>query len=122
MDIYKCDHCSKMVEELRRGAGSPECCGSAMTKLEPGTTDGAYDKHVPVYSVDGARYTITVGAVEHPSTDAHYIMWIAVETTTGVRRWALKPGDVPKVEFTLTVGEIVVGIYAYCNLHGLWKA
>jgi len=30
----------------------------------------------------------------------------------------LKPGDAPKAEFHAASGTV----YAYCNLHGLWKA
>ena len=54
--------------------------------------------------------------------DVHYIEWIAVETTKGVLRRNLLPGEAPRAEFLLAEGEELVATYAYCNLHGLWKA
>ena len=33
----------------------------------------------------------------------------------------LKPGDKPEVCFPLCEGDEVEAVYAYCNLHGLWK-
>ena len=54
--------------------------------------------------------------------DAHYIQWIAIETTNGEQKKNLKPGEVPKAEFLLAEGEEFVAAYEYCNLHGLWKA
>ena len=46
----------------------------------------------------------------------------AIETSKGVQRKKLKPEQAPKAEFMLTDGESVEAVYAYCNLHGLWKA
>jgi superoxide reductase len=54
--------------------------------------------------------------------DVHYIEWIALETAKGAQRKVLNPGDKPCAEFTLTDDDSVVAVYAYCNLHGLWKA
>ena len=52
-------------------------------------------------------------------TNDHYIMWIALVEETKTTRVSLKPGDVPEVKFPYVKGA---SIYAYCNLHGLWKA
>lgn len=122
MNIYKCEHCGTMVDEIKHGGCHPSCCGQPMTLVEPGTSDGAHEKHVPVYTVDGNKVVVTVGSVEHPMMEAHYIEWIAVETSTGVYKRLLKADQAPKAEFLLTDGEEVTGVYAYCNLHGLWKA
>ena len=35
---------------------------------------------------------------------------------------ALTPGEKPQAVFALADGEKAVAAYAYCNLHGLWKA
>ena len=40
----------------------------------------------------------------------------------GVQIKHLTPGSKPQVVFALTQGDSVVSAYAYCNLHGLWKA
>ena len=54
--------------------------------------------------------------------EEHYIEWVALQTKAGNQRKALTPGSEPKVSFAITDGDEVVGVYAYCNLHGLWKA
>ena len=79
-------------------------------------------KHVPVIEQNGTRVTVTVGSVEHPMLDAHYIEWILLETKEGRQRKTLKPGDKPVASFALTEGDAVVAAYEYCNLHGLWKS
>ena len=35
---------------------------------------------------------------------------------------ALKPNDKPEVCFSICDGDEIEVVYAYCNLHGLWKA
>ena len=122
MKYYVCEHCGNMIEFVKDNGVPVMCCGQKMTELIPGTSDGAAEKHVPVVKVDGNRVSVIVGEVEHPMVDAHYIEWIAIETSKGVQRKKLKPEQAPKAEFMLTDGESVEAVYAYCNLHGLWKA
>lgn len=93
-----------------------------MKPIEPNTSDGAGEKHVPVITVDGQTVTVTVGSVDHPMLDAHYIQWIMLETKEGRQRKTLKPGEKPVAVFALTEGDSVVAAYEYCNLHGLWKS
>ena len=90
--------------------------------IEPNTTDAAGEKHVPVIAVDGNVVTVSVGEVEHPMLDAHYIVFIALETDKGYAVRDLKPGDKPVATFAVEDGEKVIAAYEYCNLHGLWKA
>ena len=122
MKVYICEHCGNMIEFIKNKGVPVQCCGQAMTELVPGTSDGAAEKHVPVYTVNGDFVRVIVGSVEHPMAEVHYIEWIAVETERGIYRKNLKPGEAPKACFTLGTGETVQGVYAYCNLHGLWKA
>ena len=82
-------------------------------------TDAAREKHVPVVTVEGNTVSVTVGSVEHPMTEEHYITWIYLETEKGGQRKALKPGEAPSATFTL-IDDEPVGVYEYCNLHGLW--
>ena len=91
--------------------------GEAVT---PNTTDGAYEKHVPVIEQNGDFVTVKVGSVEHPMLEVHYIEWIILETATGYQKHDLKPGEKPEAHFAVT--EPVVAAYEYCNLHGLWIA
>lgn len=64
---------------------------------------------------------MTVGAVEHPMLQAHYIEWVSIQTDQGIQRKVLSPGEAPKVTFALCEGEQLEAIYEYCNLHGLWR-
>ena len=92
------------------------------TELIPNTTDAAGEKHVPVMEVNGRNVQVTVGAVEHPMLEKHYITMIVLETDRGYQVRYLKPGEKPQAEFVLPEGEQVAAAYEYCNLHGLWKA
>ncbi len=122
MRFFVCEHCGNMVEMLKDSGAPMICCGDKMKELVPGTSDGAVEKHVPVVAVDGNKVIVSVGEAEHPMVEAHFIQWIAIETNSGVYRKVLNPGQTPKAEFVLSDGESVVATYAYCNLHGLWKA
>ena len=122
MEFYICEHCGNIIGMVKDTGVPVMCCGQKMTKMIPGTSDGAFEKHVPVYTVKDNIVSVTVGSVEHPMLDAHYIEWIAVETAQGAQRKKLSPGDAPKAEFALTEGDSVIAVYEYCNLHGLWKS
>lgn len=119
--FYICAHCGNIVELVKDQGVSVMCCGQKMVALIPGTTDAAVEKHVPVYQVENNQVSVTVGAVEHPMTEAHFIEWIAVQTTQGIHRKMLRPDEKPQACFALCEGETVEAVYAYCNLHGLWK-
>ena len=93
-----------------------------MKALTPNTSDGAGEKHVPVIKKEGNLITVSVGSVEHPMLEAHYIEWIMLETKQGRQRKTLKPGEKPVAVFALTDDDEAVAAYEYCNLHGLWKA
>ena len=121
MVFYRCPVCGQIVA-IVKGTGVPIiCCGKPMQKIEAGTTDASVEKHVPVYEVSGNIVTVTVGSVEHPMLPEHYIEWIALKTKAGNQRKALKPGDAPKACFAICEGDEVEAVYAYCNLHSLWK-
>ena len=120
--FFKCAHCGQIIT-LVKATGVPViCCGEKMGELVPNTVDAAKEKHVPVYDVKDGVVNVTVGSVEHPMTAEHYIEFIVLATKNGVQRKDLKPGDAPKAAFALVAGDEVEGVYAYCNLHGLWKA
>lgn len=120
--FFVCEHCGNMIAMVKDAGVPIMCCGQKMTELIPGTTDAAVEKHVPVYTVEGGKVLVTVGDVEHPMAEEHYIEWISLQTKSGNQRKALNPGDAPKVCFALCEGDEVEAVYAYCNLHGLWKA
>lgn len=119
---YICEHCGNIIEMVRPSGVPVVCCGQNMTELVPGTTDGAVEKHVPVYTIEGNTVYVTVGSVEHPMLPEHYIQWISLQTKNGIQRKYLQPGEAPKACFTLCEGDEVEAVYEYCNIHGLWKA
>ena len=121
MTFYKCSVCGQIVAIVKETGAPLVCCGKPMEEIIPGTTDAAVEKHVPVYEVKDNMVVVTVGEVEHPMLDVHYIEWVSIQTKFGNQRKALKPGDAPKVCFALCEGDEVQAVYAYCNLHGLWK-
>ena len=120
--FYRCDHCGIIVGVVEEGGGTLICCGEPMRALEANTTDAAQEKHVPVWEVKDGKVCVQVGSVEHPMLPEHYIEWVSLQTKQGNQRKALKPGDAPKVCFAICEGDEVEAVYAYCNLHSLWKA
>lgn len=117
-----CKQCKKIVAVVQDSACPTKCCGEPMEELIAGTTDGAKEKHVPSYKVDGNKVDVVVGEVEHPMLEAHYIQWIAIQTKQGMQRKVLAAGEAPKASFALTDDDELIAVYEYCNLHGLWKA
>ncbi len=118
--FLRCSVCGNLVG-LVEDEGKPIfCCNEEMQVLKANSTDAATEKHVPVLERKDKSLKVTVGSVEHPMTDAHYITWIAVAQGNRTQRVALKPGDAPMATFYVEEGP--VSAYAYCNLHGLWKA
>jgi len=122
LKFYRCNHCGNIIAKLTDSGVPVVCCGEAMQELVPGTSDGAAEKHVPVFALKDGLVAVAVGSVMHPATEEHHIEWIAIQTNYGNQRKAIKPGDEPVAEFALLPGEKVEAVYEYCNLHGLWKA
>jgi len=119
--FFICKHCGNLVEMVHNGGGKLVCCGEAMTELAANTTEAATEKHIPVITVVENTVTVEVGSVAHPMTAEHYIVWICIQTESGIELKYLEPGQAPKATFALT-DDKVVAAFAYCNLHGLWKA
>ena len=122
MKFYRCAKCGKIIGMIQSSPCPTMCCGEAMEALEPNTTDAAQEKHVPVITIAGNTITVEVGSAAHPMLAEHYIQWIALETKEGMQRKELTPEAAPKAVFALADGDAAVSAYAYCNLHGLWKA
>ena len=120
--FYKCEHCGNIVEIINDAGVPVVCCGQKMKELIAGESDGAAEKHVPEYKVEGNQVNVNIGSIDHPMVEEHWIQWISLESKEGIQRKYLKPGQAPNVSFVLSEGDEVVADYAYCNLHGLWKA
>ncbi len=119
--FFVCKTCGNIIAMVKNSGVPVMCCGAKMTEIIPGTTEAATEKHIPVYKVEDNKVFVTVGSVEHPMEEAHYIEWISLQTKQGNQRKELHPGEEPKACFALCDGDEVEAVYAYCNLHGLWK-
>lgn len=122
MKFYYCKHCGNIVAYADNKGVPVVCCGVKMTELIPNTVEASNEKHIPVISVDGSKVTVKIGSVDHPMLPNHYIQWVSLKTKQGNQRKALEPGALPEVCFMICPGDEVISAYAYCNLHGLWKA
>ena len=120
--FFKCKHCGNVIIKLHDSKVPVMCCGEKMHKVEPNTVDAAVEKHLPVIEVKDLLATVSVGSVEHPMQDDHYIKWIVLETTEGIKVKNLTPSDKPIAIFSLLDGEEVISAYEFCNKHGIWKA
>lgn len=48
LKFYRCSHCGNIIVKLKDSGAPVSCCGDVMVQLQPGTSDGAHEKHVPV--------------------------------------------------------------------------
>ena len=119
--FYICEHCGNLIGMIHDAGVPMMCCGQKMKKLEPGVVEASHEKHIPVVKVDGNIVNVEIGSVEHPMIEAHSILWVYLQTDKGGQRKNLEVGKAPKVSFALA-DEKPLAVYAYCNLHGLWKA
>ncbi len=117
LKVYQCEKCGKTLvstSELKELQGWKE--------LVACSTDAAKEKHVPVVSKKCKTVKVDVGSVTHPMTAEHLIEWVALETEQGYQIKYLSADGAPACTFTVADGDKAVAVYAYCNLHGLWKA
>ncbi|MBW7996351.1 MAG: desulfoferrodoxin [Candidatus Glassbacteria bacterium] len=119
-EIYKCRDESMMVEVVIDGQGEFLLHGKPMEKLTENTQDAAREKHVPEIEKIAGGYRVTVGSVEHPMEESHFIQWIELLAGDLVMRRYLSPGGRPVAEFLTSASD--VSAREFCNLHGLWKA
>lgn len=118
--FYYCNSCGNLMFAAIASGVIPHCCGEEMTLLKPNTTDGNHDKHVPVVTFPSAHTAkIKIGTEPHPMTQQHSIRFVCVETTVGCVMRYLNADDPP--EACLRFSGKPLAVYAYCNLHGLWR-
>ncbi len=119
--FYICKHCGNIIAMIRNCGVSVNCCGEKMHEITPGITEASAEKHIPVYETDGNTVHVTVGSVEHPMTQEHYIEWICLETEHVIQYAHLDPDDGPRAKFSICDGDEVRAVYAFCNQHNLWR-
>ena len=116
LKFYRCEKCGKML--ITAG----ELALDGWKEVIAGTKEAAREKHIPEVKTEGNTVTVCVGSVLHPMTAEHLIEWVAVETEKGYAVRYFSATDKPEATFVLADGDKVKAVYAYCNLHGLWKA
>ena len=118
--FYICEHCGNILGVIHDAGVPLMCCGQKMKKLEPGTVEASVEKHLPVVEIENNVVKVSIGSVAHPMTEEHSIQWVYLQTDRGGQRKCLKAGSEPTITFALS-DEKPLAVYAYCNLHGLWK-
>lgn len=119
--FYVCEHCGNMVGMINDAGVPMMCCGQKMTKLEAGVVEASREKHIPVVTKEDDCIKVEIGSVAHPMAKEHHIAWVYLQTDRGGQRKCLEVGSEPVVKFAIK-DETPIAVYAYCNLHGLWKA
>lgn len=119
--FYRCEICGNMVCMIKNSGVVPSCCGAEMSAVEVHTEDGPTEKHVPVIHRDGCRVQIKIGQLPHPMTEGHYIEWITLVTNSGSHSCRVSRREKACAVFYLGECEEPKTVYAFCNLHGLWK-
>ena len=118
--FFKCEHCGNVIQKVVDSKVPVVCCGEKMQELIPGSVDASAEKHVPDVKVGEGVEEVNVGSVNHPMEEVHWIEWVQLVSDKGSYRKWLNPGEAPNVKFLLG-DEKPLAVYAYCNLHGLWK-
>lgn len=100
-----------------KGKDIPEGFGELRAEM----TEGAGEKHLPVAQQEGDTVVVKVGSVLHPMLEEHSIEWVYLKSEKCGQLVHLTPGSDPIAKFALLPDDRPVCVYAYCNLHGLWK-
>ena len=119
--FYICPDCGALLETIHDAHVIPSCCGMKMDELRPNTVEASGEKHIPAVTIEDGVVSVNVGSVDHPMESVHFIQWVYLKTEQGSQLKHMKPGQPPKVTFHLG-DDKPVAVYAYCNLHGLWKS
>ena len=118
--FFECQTCGNVAIMAVFSGVAPYCCGEEMKWLRPNTTDGKAEKHVPMVEIiSDHRLKVKVGSEPHPMSEQHHIKFICLETDDGYQLKYLPAEGLPEAYFRFTGKPQAV--YAYCNLHGLWK-
>jgi len=115
-----CKICGNLIGIIKDESVPLVCCGEEMTLLVPNTVEASTEKHLPDVTVSGEGISVQVGSTPHPMEENHHITFIYVQTENGGQRKCLAVGTEPKTAFCFAEDK-PVAVFAYCNLHGLWK-
>lgn len=119
--FYVCPVCGQIITKLKDQNIPVICCGQVMKQLVAGEVEASTEKHIPVCEKNGNVVNVVVGSVEHPMSPEHYIEWVCLKSKQTTQIKHLAPTDKPQAVFALANDDEVEEVFAYCNLHGLWK-
>lgn len=119
--FYVCSVCGNIIGMIKNNGPKVSCCGKVMNELIGNTTEASQEKHIPVVIINQDNVHVEVGSTLHPMEKEHFIEWVYVLTDKGGQRKKLEINEKPVVDFKICEDEKVLEVYAYCNLHGLWK-
>ncbi len=121
--FYVCPICGNVIVKMVDSSVMPVCCGHPMQHLEPNSVETMQEKHVPVVTQeDDYSLSVRVSSIAHPMTPEHHISWIYLETEHGGQIRYLSQDDNEAVATFCCTKDRPVAVYAYCNLHGLWRS
>lgn len=116
--IKKCSKCGALIKVINDCNCSDcgfNCCGESMITLKANESDASFEKHKPTYTKKDGKLIINVN---HGMSPEHLIEWICLVTDNEEKYVYFNHEDTP----TVTFDNVESGsIYAYCNIHGLWK-
>lgn len=121
MRVFKCNVCGNIVINVNDGGGTMKCCEKQMEELAINNAGNAA-LHMPDVEERGRNIRISIGkSMMHPMEREHYISFIIIEGEGEFIVKYLPRTKSPVLDFELPSGFVVSAVYAYCNLHGLWK-
>ena len=118
--FYICKKCGNMIGLIEDKGVPMFCCGEEMSELAANTAEASVEKHLPTITARDGGILVQVGSAPHPMEEAHHISFVYVETERGGQRKCFKIGEEPRLGFNFS-DDKPVAVYAYCNLHGMWK-
>ena len=122
LNLYRCKICGNLVEVVLEGEGVLVCCNEEMELLQPGTKDGAKEKHIPVIEILGTTKIIKIGSIPHPMEKEHYIQFIEAISNDKryVKRKYLYENEEPEMIIKCLNNDDFFA-REYCNIHGLYS-
>lgn len=119
--FFRCAICGNLVGLINNAGVPMVCCGEPMEELVANSVEAATEKHIPDVTVADGLVHVKIGTVAHPMVQEHHIEFIYLQTEKGGQRRALLTDEDASATFSL-VDDVPLVVFAYCNLHGLWKA
>ncbi len=119
MKFFICEHCKNVATKLVDKHVPLVCCGEKMKEIDEKIMDGATEKHLPVYLNENDNIVIKVGEAPHPMTADHLIEFLFIKGEKYDIFKRFLESDIPEVR--IANDQKILEVYAYCNLHGLWK-